>query len=131
MITLDKYEQQIILACKYWGEWAIREDRLKAVKVVMCQYYGLEEYHLRDYAIFERLYEILEKSNPLIIKRMIFNMFQDSWTGEWKKQIDMNHMIRKVISELSCMSVLDENNNPIFEQLEPDYSILNKGLDDK
>jgi hypothetical protein len=125
MITLDKYEQQVILACKNWGEWA-KIDRIEAIKVILGDLWGLDIKQIRITGIYNYMLKLCIKiiGNERILN-YIFNadnMFQDSWTGERLEKIDLVHLIKKFISELSLINISE------FEELEPDYEILNKGF---
>lgn len=131
MIELDSYEQQIILACKGWGKWSEKEDRYKAVKVVIAQYYGFDLENLEIRTIYHCMTELFFKINQNNIwyyQRFIEKLFQDNWTGIYHEQINRIHIIKNIISEISLISVLDENKQSMFNQLEPDYEILNKGI---
>jgi|GEM_PF-3253653 len=132
MIELDIYEQQIVLACKSWGEWAKEENRFKAVKIVTGQYYAIAEDELEMYTIYHCLLNLfmkIKRSNYYSLQNFIENIFKDSTTGRYKKEIDMEHIIYNLISEISEIAVKDHEGNKLFNELEPNYDILNKGIE--
>lgn len=132
LIKLDKYEQQIILACKGWSEYSKKEDRLKAVKIVLSQYYELNEDDLMPYAMYDCLLHLFSKvynGNVNQLIRFMLGMFQEKWTGKHVQEITKIHIVQNLISELSNIPVLNESGEKLFE-LEPGYGILNKGLED-
>lgn len=136
MIELDKYEQQIILACKGWSKWSEKEDRLKATRVVLSQYYGLEEEYLvrspdGTYQYLLELFLKIKENNIFYIKRFIEGLFKDYWHGGEKKEISKEHVIKNLISEIGLISIKDSNGNDLFVELEPNYEILNYGFKEK
>ncbi|HEY5587724.1 MAG TPA: hypothetical protein VIK86_02075 [Candidatus Paceibacterota bacterium] len=129
MIELDKYEQQIILACKNWGK---QESRYKAVRIVISQYYAIPEEELELYTIYGCLLDLFVKvkQNPNALQYFMENIFKDFTNGGYKREIDKEHIIRNLISSISESPVLDNKGNKLFKELEPDYEILNKGMED-
>lgn len=131
MIKLNKYEQQIILACKGWSDWSEKEGRFKAVKVVISQYYALDIDDMGVYTMYHCLLELflkITKDRILMIQDFLENIFKCEWSGGYKNEIDMEHIVRNLISRISNTMVKDNNGNDLFEELEPDYEILNKGI---
>jgi hypothetical protein len=131
MITLDKYEQQVILACKSWGKWAKQSNRFKAVQVVVSQYYAIPLDELPMITMYHCLLELfikINKNRESLLKNFLWEIFKEDWTGKYKEEIDMEHIVRKLISRLSETPVQDDEGNKYFEEIEPDYKILNKGI---
>lgn len=127
MIELDKYEQQVILACKSWGEWNKREGRYKAVRVVISQLYGFDEEELEIDTMYHCLLELYLKVQKYCFNLQYFleNIFKDIPHGGCKKEIDMEHIVRNLISILSEMQV--QKDNEVYVELNKDYEILNYG----
>jgi hypothetical protein len=133
MIELDKYEQNIILACKSWGEWAKREDRYKAVRIVIGQYYAIAEEELGLYTIYNCLLELfvkIKQNRNNALQNFMENIFKDYTNGGYKREIDMLHIIKNLISSISEMAVKDYEGNDLFNELEVDEEILNKGIEE-
>jgi hypothetical protein len=134
MITLDKYEQQVILACKSWGKWAKKDGRFKAVQIVVSQYYAIPLDKLRIYTMYHCLLELfikINKDKELLLYDFLINIFKADWSGGYKNEIDMEHLVRKLISNISEMPVQDDKGNKYFEEIEEDYEILNKWFEEE
>lgn len=134
MIKLDKYEQQVILACKNWGKWG-KEDRFKAVKVVVAQYYALDLDDTPLYSMYHCLLNLfikINKDRELLLQDFLLDIFHQDWCGGYVDKIDMEHLVRKLIIQISNEPARDisiKNGNVVrnyFEELEPDYEILDK-----
>jgi hypothetical protein len=114
------------------GDWAEKEGRFKAVQIVVSQYYALDLEEMGIYTMYHCLLELflrINKDRILVIEDFLENIFKDGTYGGYKNLIDMEHIVRNLISRISNMPVKDSLGNDLFNELEPDYSILNKGLD--
>lgn len=133
MIELDKYEQQIILASKSWGEWAKREGRYKAVRVVVSQYYGISEDELPIYTMYHCLLELflkVKQNNINSLQYFMVELFRDLTEGGEKEFINKEFVVKNLISCISNIPVRTRDGEDIFNELETDYEILNKGINE-
>ena len=108
MIKLDKYEQQLIFACKSWGEWAKKEDRLKAVKIVVGQYYGFELENLESYTVYYCLLNLYlkineDRINKFFVSTLMEKIFIDRETGNYINEANIDNIINTFISNI-CQS---------------------------
>lgn len=129
MIELDKYEQQVILASKNWGKWGKNKGRFEAVKVVVAQYYALNLVDMELYSVYHclvQLYIKINKDRPMLLQDFMLNIFYEDWCGGYAREINMEHLVRKLISQISNISVRDSKGTNYFNELECDYEILDK-----
>lgn len=123
IIKLDKHEQQIVLACKYHGVTK-NCNRIDIIKNVISEWYSLNLVHINDEVLYKVLWSLAYKLK-CNIEYIIENLFQDSWTGERKQFINREHIIKKLISEISVLKVIDENGNKLIELSERKAFLLN------
>lgn len=113
-IKLNKYYQQIILACKGWNK--IYSTR-NTIERIISQYLGVDRKYINQCHVYRILTEIVKETNPKASDRMYCYLFHDS------DSISAYTMINRLISILANLQVI-ENDIELIE-LEYDEEIMN------
>lgn len=113
-IRLNKYYQQIILACKGWNEMYSTRNTIERI---LSQYLGVDRKYINQGRVYYFLIEIVKKVQPKELQRLYDNLFHDS------DSISMNTMINRLIGILGSLQVI-ENDIELIE-LEYDEEIMN------
>lgn len=113
-IKLNKYYQQIILACKGWNK--IYSTR-NTIERILSQYLGIGRKHINQGHVYYFLIEIVKETQPKELQRLYDNLFH------YSDSISMNTMINRLIGILGSLQVI-ENDIELIE-LEYDEEIMN------
>lgn len=113
-IKLNKYYQQIILACKGWNK--IYSTR-NTIERIISQYLGVDRKYIDQGHVYKTLTEIVKETNPKALDRMYCYLFHDS------DSISAYTMINTLIGILANLQVI-ENDIELIE-LEYDEEIMN------
>lgn len=113
-IKLNKYYQQIILACKGWSK--IQSVR-NTIERILSQYLGISRKHINQRHVYYCLIEIVKEVQPNELERLYENLFRD------RDSISVNEMINRLISILGNVRVI-ENHIKLIE-LEYNEKIMN------
>lgn len=113
-IKLNKYYQQIILACKGWNR--VYSTR-NTIERILSQYLGVDRKYIDQGHVYYFLVEIVKEVQPKELQRLYDNLFH------YSDSISMNTMINRLIGILGNLQVI-ENDIELIE-LEYNEEIMN------
>lgn len=113
-IKLNKYYQQIILACKGWNE--VYSTR-NTIERILSQYLGVDRKYIDQGHVYKYLTDIVKETNPKALDRLYCYLFRDC------DSISANQMINRLIGILGNLQVI-ENGVELIE-LKYDEEIMN------
>ena len=90
-IKLNKYYQQIILACKSWNR--VYSTR-NTIERILSQYLGIDRKYIDQGHVYYFLVEIVKEVQPKELQRLYDNLFH------YSDSISMNTMINRLIGIL-------------------------------
>lgn len=113
-IKLNKYYQQIILACKGWnGVYSTRNT----IERILSQYLGVDRKYIDQGHVYKCLTDIAKETNPKALDRLYCYLFRDC------DSISANQMINRLIGILGNLQVV--KNDIELIKLEYDEEIMN------
>lgn len=113
-IKLNKYYQQIILACKGWNEVYSTKNTIERI---LSQYLGVDRKYIDQCHVYKYLTDIVKGTNPKALDRLYCYLFRDC------DSISANQMINRLIGILGSLQVI-ENGVELIE-LEYNEEIMN------
>jgi len=113
-IRLNKYYQQIILACKGWNE--VYSTR-NTIERILSQHLGIDRKYIEQYHVYKNLVDIVKATNPKALDRLYYYLFLDC------DSISADKMINRLIGILSSLQVVEGDRELIV--LEYDEAIIN------
>ena len=114
MIKLNKYHQQIILACKGWSKLYSTRNTIERI---ISQHLKVDRKYIDQGEVYKALTNIVRETNPKALDRLYHYMFIDS------DSVSANYMINRLIGILSSLKVID--NGVTLIELEYDEEIMN------
>ena len=113
-IKLNKYYQQIILACKGWNEVYSKRNTIERI---LSQYLVVDRKYIDQGHVYKCLTDIVKETNPKALDRLYCYLFRDC------DSISANQMINRLIGILSSLKVAEGDSELI--ELEYNEEIMN------
>lgn len=113
MIELNKYEQQIVLACKGWSN---QDDTTETIRNILAQQFGLKVAYIDHERIYKCLYKLAKTLDNKSLEKVIYNLFECY-------EINVDDVIDSLIGIIASVQVKDGDKELL--KLEYDEEIMN------
>lgn len=128
LVELDKYEQQIILACKNHSKLNLSKE--EAVRNVIAHTIGVDIDEFDDHCIYYWLMKVIKKVDITLETRYRSVLLETMFSKDWifsktslSNEITIQEMNKKLIQLISGFQVKDDDF--VFMDLQEDDAILN------
>lgn len=113
-IKLNKYYQQIILACKGWNKIYSKRNTIERI---ISQYLRISRKYIGQGHTYRILIDIVKETEPKALDNLYYNLFRDC------DSVSANEVINRLISILANLQIKYEDLELI--ELEYDEEIMN------
>lgn len=123
MLKLNKYEQNIILACKGWGRNK-NQSTLDLIRKIISKMVKQDVKYIDDGRVYYWLLKILREIDSILnlklVDTFLDSLFSSNCGSRWNdnKTITIQDTISKMISLLSTILVCDSSGQELIELIE-------------